>query len=217
MIHSVRLALILLMIVPVTSGRGEASDVALASTVLVTAPTPNGTAYAAGVIVREDTNLFVLTARHVAETKNLTIVTSAGERIRVQNVQFLPGRDLALLQTTAALRRYSTPRLAAATQSERDIYLWGFPESTTPTRSVGSILNLSPIIPDGEANGRFTIACESCNHGDSGSGVFTNDGRLVGILTAAWKNQVGVVRMIVAEPALAALSALAPQAVTASR
>lgn len=212
-----RLASTLILLLAATAARGTAYDIALTSTVLITAPLPNGTAYAAGVIVRDDTFLFVLTAAHVAQNQDLKILTSGGEQLRVQSVQLFPGHDLALLQTTTASQQYPTPVLAPVTPSADELYLWGFPESTSPARAVASISDLSPVLPDGDANGRFTIVCESCDHGDSGSGIFTREGRLIGILTAAWKNRRGVVRMIVAEPALPALSALATSAATALR
>ncbi len=218
MLHLVRLSAVLLWVINSSSVCAAAEyDGTLESTVLITAPLGKVAAYASGVIVADRQTLVVLTAAHVAQLGNLTVITSLGERLAVRATRIISGRDLALVETERASYRYTTPELAPADQVRQDMHLWGFPRSNAPTRSDASILSLQPAIPDGNPNGRFTIECPSCDHGDSGAGVFTSDGRLVGILTSAWKNAQGVVLMIVVEPAVAAMGALGVSVTTASR
>ena len=59
-----------------------------------------------------------------------------------------------------------------------------------------TVLDPSPNLPDGSGVDGFTIACEACEHGASGSGIFDSSGALLGVLTAASRDSSGRVRAI---------------------
>lgn len=81
----------------------------------------------------------------------------------------------------------------------------GQPLWTAYVESSGTIADLHPVIPGFATNGRFSLACDGCDVGDSGGGVFDERGRLLGIVTEGWDGGKGPKRVI-AEPANHALA-----------
>jgi S1-C subfamily serine protease len=154
----------------------------------------------AGVVVSKcGSALIVATAAHNVATGGLTVETQSGARLNVLKVETIPGFDLALLTTSAYvgpvfIATFGSPTLGA------DVHVWGHRLEKPYVESSGSILDLDPLLPEGPANGRFAIDCQSCGHGDSGGGVFDADGRLIGILEGARRDSSGQLAFVQCEP-----------------
>jgi S1-C subfamily serine protease len=154
----------------------------------------------AGVVVsKSGSALVVATAAHNVATGGLIVETQSGARLNVLKVEPIPGFDLALLTTSAYVgpvftATFGSPTLGAA------VHVWGHRIERPYVESSGSILDLDPLLPEGPANGRFAIDCQSCGHGDSGGGVFDGDGRLIGILEGARRDSSGQLAFVQCEP-----------------
>ena len=108
------------------------------------------------------------------------------------------GSDLALI--TARIldrRRFDVAPLGRA-RREGAVYLCGHPASGYWRYADATVLDPSPNLPDGSGVDGFTIACEACERGDSGSGILDSSGALLGVMTAAWRDSSGRVRAIAA-------------------
>lgn len=153
-----------------------------------------------GVVVsKSGSALVVATAAHNVATGGLTVRTRSGELLNVLKVATIPGFDLALLTTSAHVgpvftATFGSPKLGAP------VHVWGHRLDKPDVESSGSILDLDPVLPEGPANGRFAIDCQTCGHGDSGGGVFDADGRLIGILEGARRDQSGNLAFVQVEP-----------------
>ena len=92
-------------------------------------------------------------------------------------------------------RRLDVAPLGRA-QRDGAVDLSGHPASGYWRYADATVLDPSPNLPDGSGVDGFTIACEVCEHGDSGSGIFDSSGALLGVLTAASRDSSGRVRAI---------------------
>ena len=95
-----------------------------------------------------------------------------------------------------------------------------------PALEVASIAHVGQDLPDGPANGRYAVDCNTCHRGDSGGGVFDANGDLVGVYVGYFemddKTRVSVAETLPAAalkialsntsatPAMVALSGTAP-------
>jgi hypothetical protein len=110
----------------------------------------------------------------------------------VLDLQTIPEYDLAIIRVRAQVGfAAEVPRVATPTPGE-SVWLWGHPADGFWIQATGSVL-------DANAQ-RITITCAECAHGDSGSGVFDAQGRLLGILTKGWIAPDGTVRFLEVEP-----------------
>lgn len=153
-----------------------------------------------GVVVsKSGSALVVATAAHNVANGGLTVQTRSGERLNVLKVVTIPGFDLALLTTSAYVGPVFTATFGSPTLGA-PVRVWGHRFDKPDVESSGSILDLDPMLPEGPANGRFAIDCQTCGHGDSGGGVFDVDGRLIGILEGARRDQLGNLAFVQVEP-----------------
>ena len=60
----------------------------------------------------------------------------------------------------------------------------------------------------GRSQAHIALHCAACARGDSGAGVFTQDGRLAGILTGGWEHPDGTAVFIEVEPIDVAIATL---------
>lgn len=175
------------------------------SVVLLSAPLAGGkAAFGAGVILRSGRNLSVVTAGHIGTLAHLTIVTSRGERLEAETVKVDAVRDIALIRTSPSREHYAVPAIAPAFDAQR-VFLWGFSLNTDPTFARATIVSTRASFPDGKPQTRIAIDCADCAAGDSGSGIFSETGELLGIMTAVWKTPGGVFRLVEAQAATASL------------
>jgi hypothetical protein len=163
-------------------------------------------AVGAGVIIAVSPNVIVLTARHLAARKNLSLRTFAGEQLRIVAEYEVADRDLALIVATGACTGCEAAETADAITVGEPIHVWGNPQGRRYVMSPGTVADLRPTIPGYETNGRFALACDSCDVGDSGGGVFDERGRLLGIITEGWDGLNAGRKRVIAEPANHALA-----------
>lgn len=188
---------------------GDAASIAehtRRSTAVVTARvTPDSEAVGAGVILAVSPNVIILTAGHLAARKNLAVRTFAGEQLRIIAEYQVAERDVALIVASGACTGCEAAETADAIFAGAPVHVWGNPLGRRYVQSSGTIADLHPVIPGFARNGRFALACDGCDVGDSGGGVFDERGRLLGIVTEGWDGGKGPKRVI-AEPANHALA-----------
>jgi S1-C subfamily serine protease len=120
----------------------------------------------------------------------------------VLNVQVIADYDLALIRVRAHADFPIAPAAIAPAVNGERVFVWGHTSEGLWQLATGSVQQTNAQIPGAFDGPRITIACAQCSHGDSGSGVFDEQGRLLGILTRAWsKKGGGPVLFIEVEPA----------------
>ncbi|HET9341837.1 MAG TPA: serine protease [Candidatus Eremiobacteraceae bacterium] len=181
-------------------------------TVIVYAARGAVTNIGAGVIVGQQGGALVIaTAAHVIANAIPRVQLDSGAMLNVVEIDRIEGFDLAVLKTSAYDGR---PSLAAFGQPSpgEDVHVWGHRLTQRYVESQASVSDLDPTLPEGPADGRFGIDCESCDHGDSGAGVFDARGRLLGILEGARRDQFGDIVFVECEPIAPIETALATAA-----
>lgn len=161
-------------------------------------------AIGAGVLVARDGDvLTIATAAHVVTQKGTLQILDVTRRIyyRVLDVQTLPDYDLAFIQVIASDQFAVVPAQIASPVTGEPVAVWGNTGDGFWVLAGGSVLQTSARIPGVFGSPRITISCQTCTFGDSGSGVFDAQGRLLGILTRAWRKKNGPVLFIEVEPA----------------
>lgn len=184
--------------------RADSLDAARATAVVVIATAGDKEAVGSGVVVdATPQRIRVLTARHVALFGELFVKIRGSSR-PAHVVRTWSDHDLALVEADVDPMHFGSiqpAHVAAPSPPGASIYILGSGDTFDAALLPGSIDELNPALPDGPANGRFTIVCAKCAHGDSGSGIFDENGMLIGILSSAWVTPSGQVVMLVAEPA----------------
>lgn len=165
---------------------------------------PNGKAsIGAGVLIARDReSLTLVTAAHgITNAGSLRILdTTRSAYYDVLDLRTLPDYDLAIIRVRAqAGFTADAPRSAEPTIGEA-VYLWGHPDDGFWRVASGSVLDTSAQLRGEIGSPRITIACADCAHGDSGSGVFDAQGRLLGVLTKGWIAADGTVAYLEVEP-----------------
>lgn len=161
-------------------------------------------AIGAGVLVARDGDvLTIATAAHVIAQKGTLQILDVTRRIyyHVLDVQALPDYDLAFIQVRASDQFAVVPAQIASPVAGEPVAIWGNTGDGFWVPAAGNVLRTSAQIPGEFGTPRITITCQSCTFGDSGSGVFNAQGRLLGILTRAWRKKNGPVLYIEVEPA----------------
>ncbi len=155
------------------------------------------------------TTVRIITAKHVATFGALTVRFGDGERFPAHIVESFATRDLAIIEAEAppeiAATLHAAP-LAEAT-SRASVHVWGS-GLNGPSFEPASTDRIGAPLPDGAAHGRFAMACTLCHEGDSGAGVFDEQGRLVGVYIGYFAESTAS-RVSVAETADAAVVTLA--------
>ena len=159
-----------------------------------------------GVLVaRSGDVMTIATAAHVVNgpPERLRILdTTRRAYYEVLHVRLLLEYDLAFIRVRAQPGYAAAPPAIAVPQPGEPVMLWGHPAQSFWRLASGSVVQPAAQLPGEDGSPRITIVCPNCEHGDSGSGVFDGDGRLIGILTQAWRQaRDGPVRFIEVEPA----------------
>ena len=159
-------------------------------------------AIGAGVIVAVGPNgIRVVTAKHVADWGAVTVwidrTPYAAEIVRT-----FSHRDLAVVDAIVPHGRLATLRPANVGRvavTGEPLAIWG-EDDAGPRLEHGTLV--APQAPYGDPEGPALLgfACMGCHQGDSGGGVFSEDGRLLGVLTARIYAQNDRTVMLVAEP-----------------
>ncbi len=141
-----------------------------------------------GVLVGRDADVLTLaTAAHVVSAATRLRILDATRRAYydVLDVRLFPPSDVALIRVRAQPQfRVEPVAIALASTGDR-IWLWGHPRDTFWTSATGVVQSIDAQLP-GESGGKILLSCDACAQGDSGSGVFTESGKLIGIVVGAW-------------------------------
>lgn len=162
------------------------------STVIVYCKTSFGYYVGAGDIVAESsTSLIILTAKHVivhnggltCKLNNMGVNLFDGSKEHVKDYTFIPDHDLALLVITNPKIAFPIGGWAIPPDANTSLFIWGHPN--------GHFWLMSPAVTEDSSeyqryikDGTYLVNCHTCGHGDSGGGVYTTDGTLVGIVVA---------------------------------
>jgi S1-C subfamily serine protease len=162
-------------------------------------------AIGAGVVVAKDAaTLTLATAAHVVTQKGTLLILDDSRTAfyEVLATQVLPDYDLALVRVRAHDQFFVTPATLAQPVAGEQVRIWGHADQSFWSLALGTVRETNAQIPGTSGGSRITIECAACDHGDSGSGVFDAQGRLIGIVTRAWrKKSGGPVLFIEVEPA----------------
>jgi S1-C subfamily serine protease len=199
-------ALVLALGAPCPALAGDTTLATQPQTVLVGAQLgPSQFHVGAGVIIRANGSLTIVTAAHVVrDAKSITIQTYAGTKLDVVgSTVFIPGHDLALLRTALPEDGLHVATPDDTVVDNAPLYVWGHPHSKPFVLSEARFL--TDKIKDGP--GLFAITCPSCAVGDSGGGVFDQRGHLLGIVSQSVADVGSITGIVIAEPIGPALTA----------
>lgn len=197
--------IIALSMTPAQGSAGADFDAAArASVVIVSAHLGDRRdAIGAGVAVGRTTyGLRVLTARHVVIDGPVTLWV---DRVPypAEIVRTFAHRDLAIVDAivppSVSARTHIVELATEVRPDATDLVVWG-EDSRGPREHRASIVDSTFASPaDRDAPPLVAIACDACDRGDSGGGIFTRDGKLVAILTARFVTHDRRVLAIVGE------------------
>jgi S1-C subfamily serine protease len=172
-------------------------------TVLIASTSGRTTIVGAGVVIDRDPGPVVATAAHLLpEGASTTVYAPDGTPLRVRSIERVPGHDLAIVRTQAQ-RVQTRVAVLGRVLAGVNAFLWGHPQGKPYILARAMVVDVEPqfVVP---ADGRFTIACPTCDLGDSGAAVFDEHGALLGILTGAVVDPAGHrLGVWIAEPASA--------------
>ncbi|GAC1451379.1 MAG: hypothetical protein PVSMB8_10720 [Vulcanimicrobiaceae bacterium] len=156
------------------------------SVVLLTGVIGRLRAYGCGVIIaeRRDT-VTILTAAHNLAIAAPELVTVAGERLHVRDAIAVDGHDLALVTADRPRGAFEVARYSPHPAIGARVHLWGPVHDVPFTPQEAVIRPIDERVTD-TVEGAFAMECSACAHGDSGTGVFDERDRLVGIVTKAY-------------------------------
>lgn len=171
---------------------------------------PQHDAIGAGVVVASSPHTIrVLTARHVTQGGDGDVtVWIDGIGYGGTVVRTFAHRDLAIVDTLVpegVRGRVAVALLATHAETDDPIVVWGENDAGPRMANASIVSTRYAALDDAQAPPMLAIACEQCRHGDSGGGIFSPAGRLIGILVARYvtpdRHVVAIVGEIV-EPSL---------------
>jgi S1-C subfamily serine protease len=185
-----------------------AADRATDGAVVVLAQTATDTGFGAGTIVAMNGDVIrILTANHVATHGALRVRFDNGVLFPAHIVSQFPGHDLAVIEAKVDPLLAGTlhPASVAAPLSYEPVHIWGSGVNG-PAFETASIDAVGAELPDGPANGRYALGCNTCHQGDSGGGVFDARGDLVGVYVGYFVMDEGARISVAQLPSADALS-----------
>jgi S1-C subfamily serine protease len=159
------------------------ADRASYGAVVVHAHIPGEQAIGAGTIIAQlGSTIRVVTANHVAAFGTLNISFDDGTSVPARIVVAYPGNDIALIEATVDPAEAAAihPAVVGAPHSNEPVRIWGS-GNLGPALESGATTQIGADLPDGPANGRYALTCDTCHRGDSGGGIFDASGALVGV------------------------------------
>lgn len=206
MIASLAVASAIIPAAPVAGDANESQHTKHSTALITARVNERSEAVGAGVMIAVTPNVIVMTARHLAARKNLTLRTWSGEMLRILAEYEVADRDVALIVASGPCTGCEAAETSDSISYGEAIHVWGNPQGKRYVVSLGRVVDLQPTIPGFATNGRFALACDTCDVGDSGGGVFDERGRLLGIITEGWDGGASGVKRVIAEPANHALA-----------
>jgi hypothetical protein len=167
----------------VTPATAHATDRTSDGAVIVLARSYAEVAYGAGTIVAQDgQTIRIITANHVVAFGAPNVRFDDGATVAARILVEFPTRDLAIIEARVDPDRAASlhPATIAEPRSFEPVHIWGSGHNG-PALENAAIEVLGNDLPDGPANHRYALECESCHRGDSGAGIFDADGALVGV------------------------------------
>jgi S1-C subfamily serine protease len=161
----------------------NATDRTSDGAVVVTARVSGEIVYGAGTIVAENgTTIRVITANHVIAIGTLDVRFDDGTTVPARILVQFPTRDLAILEAQVSRDRADSlhPATLADARSNEAVHIWGSGHNGQALESA-AVGQVGDDLPDGPADHRYALACDTCHRGDSGGGVFDASGALVGV------------------------------------
>jgi hypothetical protein len=162
----------------------------------------HGPGVGSGTIVSvTGTRIRVITARHVATYGTLSIhFDDQGlAPVPARILSLIPGHDLAVIEADVAPALAATlrPATIGRPRTAEAVHVWGSGFGG-PALESGAVASMPDELPDGPANGRYGLSCDTCHQGDSGGGVFDAQGELIGVYVGFWSLDSG--KLGVVEP-----------------
>jgi len=171
--------------------------------VVINAATTDGQrAYGAGtVIAAQGSRVDVITAKHVAVAGALTLRFDDGTSAPARIALLIPDRDLAVIEASVNPSFASSLHVAPIGRpvNSAALHVWGSGHDG-PSFEPGNAGHVGAQLPDGAPKSRYQIACELCHQGDSGGGVFDQNGNLIGVYVGFF--EAGSSRVQIAEQPL---------------
>jgi S1-C subfamily serine protease len=158
----------------------------------------------AGVVVARDADvLTIATAAHLLQHKGTLQIldTTRRDYYQVLGVDTFSDYDLALIRVRAQPANDVQPVQMAEPSAGETVAVWGNTGDGFWELATGAVVATGAQMPGEFGSPRIVISCAQCSFGDSGSGVFDAQGRLLGILTKGWRRANGASLGIEVEPA----------------
>lgn len=164
----------------------DLGDAPPASVVLIQGALGSRVGYGCGVIVADRrSSIVILTAAHNLVMQRPDLITVNGEWLRIHATTILVGHDLALIEADRPDGAFAVAQLAPQPAPGNRVRVWGPIEDRPFTLHDGVVRPLDPRVT-GVPDGAFAIDCADCDHGDSGTGIFDDRGRLLGVVTSGY-------------------------------
>jgi S1-C subfamily serine protease len=182
--------------------------------VVVTALKTTERGIGAGTIVEiSGRTVRIVTAKHVATFGALTVWFDAEHSAPARVFALMPEHDVAVIEATIDPSVSGQFRAAATGEpsARESVHIWGN-GFDSPAFREGTVTETGGALPDGQpADGRFEVACIDCVRGDSGAGVFNQQGELVGVYVEYFTYDSGERVGLVEAPDDAVRAAFAPR------
>lgn len=154
------------------------------SSVIIRTYGPTTIGYGSGTIIKIDHSFVqIVTAKHVATSNPYLSVSMNGDVYPAKIVALSSSKDLAIIEIDVpgfVANELHSANLENPKENE-PIHIWGSGHDGQNYK-IGKVDHISGDMPDYKpSNGRYLIDCEFCHEGDSGGGIFNNQGHLIGI------------------------------------
>ncbi|GAC1417474.1 MAG: hypothetical protein NVSMB64_27350 [Candidatus Velthaea sp.] len=157
-----------------------------ATTILIAGFIGDRHAYGCGVIVEDaGRTITILTARHVLDIVRPEYITVGGERLSIASASAVDGHDLAVVIAERPRRGFEIARFAPAPRPGAQLHLWGPIKDVPFTAQAATLRDIDERVTDAPEDS-LAMNCDACDHGDSGTGVYDENDRLIGIVTRGY-------------------------------
>jgi hypothetical protein len=149
--------------------------------VMISAEMPGHSIQGSGINLGvKDSEIRILTAWHlVKDSATVTVTFPDGDRYKAyaSNIRQIDKRDVALISILPPFRNQPVAPLSRVPAYGTAFTGFGQTQNDMLDKVDGSL-----IYP--QDDGTVFAACDKCTYGDSGGGIFTNDGHVFGLMVA---------------------------------